>query len=64
MKRRTCLKTMLAAGAGAAGVVAAGPVHPIELHVVLRDERDRYNAGQEGRGFSPAADGRGCHAGL
>ena len=35
MKRRTCLKTMLAAGAGAAGVVAAGPVHPIELHVDL-----------------------------
>ncbi len=33
MKRRTCLKTMLAAGAGAAGVLAAGPEHPIELHV-------------------------------
>ena len=35
MKRRTCLKTLLAAGAGAAGVLAAGPGHPIELHVDL-----------------------------
>ena len=35
MKRRTYLKTMLAAGAGAAGVLAAGPGHPIELHVDL-----------------------------
>jgi len=35
MKRRTCLKTMLAAGTGAAGVLAAGPGHPIELHVDL-----------------------------
>jgi len=35
MKRRTCLKTMLAAGAGAAGLVAAAPEHPIELHVDL-----------------------------
>jgi len=35
MKRRTCLKTMLAAGAGAAGVLAAGPRHPVQLHVDL-----------------------------
>jgi hypothetical protein len=35
MKRRTCLKTMLAAGAGASGVLAAGPGHPIQLHVDL-----------------------------
>src|SRR5208282_2539901 len=35
MKRRTCLQTMLAAGAGAAGVLAAGTAHPIELHVDL-----------------------------
>ena len=35
MKRRTCLKTMLAAGASAAGVLAAGPGHPIQLHVDL-----------------------------
>ena len=35
MKRRTCLKTMFAAGAGAAGVLAASPGHPIQLHVDL-----------------------------
>jgi len=35
MKRRTCLQTMLAAGASAAGVLAVGPAHPIELHVDL-----------------------------
>ncbi|MGA2982840.1 MAG: hypothetical protein ABSG32_03430 [Terriglobia bacterium] len=35
MKRRTCLQTMLAAGAGAAGVMAAGPGNPIQLHVDL-----------------------------
>ena len=35
MKRRTYLKTMLAAGASAAGVLAAGPGHPIQLHVDL-----------------------------
>jgi len=35
MKRRTYLKAMLAAGAGAAGVLAAGPAHPIQLHVDL-----------------------------
>ena len=35
MKRRTCLKTILAAGAGAAGTLAAGPGHPIQLHVDL-----------------------------
>ena len=35
MKRRTCLKTMFAAGAGATGVLAAGSGHPIELHVDL-----------------------------
>jgi hypothetical protein len=33
MKRRTYLKTMLAAGAGAA--VAAAPVRPIQLHLDL-----------------------------
>ncbi len=35
MKRRTCLKTMLAAGTGAAGVLAAVREHPIQLHVDL-----------------------------
>ena len=35
MKRRTCLKAMLAAGASAVGVRAAGPAHPIQLHVDL-----------------------------
>ncbi len=35
MKRRTCLKAMLAAGASAAGVRAAGSAHPIQLHVDL-----------------------------
>jgi hypothetical protein len=35
MKRRTYLKTMVAAGASAAGVLAAGPGHPIQLHVDL-----------------------------
>ena len=35
MKRRTYLKTMLAAGASAAGVLAAEPEHPIQLHVDL-----------------------------
>ena len=35
MKRRTCLKSMLAAGAGAAGALAGGPGYPIELHVDL-----------------------------
>ena len=35
MKRRTCLKTVLAAGAGAVGGLAASPRHPIELHVDL-----------------------------
>jgi len=35
MKRRTCLQTMLAAGASAAGVLAVGPGHPIQLHVDL-----------------------------
>ena len=35
MKRRTYLKTMLAVGASAAGVLAAGPGHPIQLHVDL-----------------------------
>jgi len=35
MKRRTCLKTIVAAGASAAGGLAAGPGHPIELHVDL-----------------------------
>ncbi len=35
MKRRTCLKAMFAAGAGAAGALAAGPGQPIQLHVDL-----------------------------
>jgi hypothetical protein len=35
MTRRTYLKTTLAAGASAAGVLAAGPGHPIQLHVDL-----------------------------
>jgi len=35
MKRRTCLKTMLAAGASAAGAQAVGPGHPLQLHVDL-----------------------------
>ena len=35
MKRRTCLKTILAAGASAPGAQAAGPGHPIQLHVDL-----------------------------
>jgi len=35
MKRRICLKTMLAAGASVAGALAAGPGHPIQLHVDL-----------------------------
>jgi len=35
MNRRTCLKAMLAAGASAAGAQAAGPGHPIQLHVDL-----------------------------
>ena len=35
MKRRTCLKTILAAGGTTAGALAAGPGHPIQLHVDL-----------------------------
>ncbi len=35
MKRRTCLKTMLATGASAAGVLTAESMHPVELHVDL-----------------------------
>jgi hypothetical protein len=35
MKRRTCLKTMFAVGAGATCSLAASPGHPIELHVDL-----------------------------
>jgi hypothetical protein len=35
MKRRTCLKALLAAGATADGVLAAEPRHPIQLHVDL-----------------------------
>jgi heme-degrading monooxygenase HmoA len=35
MKRRTCLKTILTAGASAAGALAAGPGRPIQLHVDL-----------------------------
>ena len=35
MKRRTCLKTILAAGASAAGARATGPGRPIQLHVDL-----------------------------
>ena len=33
MKRRTCLQTMIAAGSSVAGVLAAGPRHPIQLHL-------------------------------
>ena len=33
MKRRTCLQTMIAAGSSVAGVLAAGPGHPIQLHL-------------------------------
>jgi heme-degrading monooxygenase HmoA len=35
MKRRTYLKTMLAANAGAIAAGAAGSAHPIQLHVDL-----------------------------
>ena len=35
MKRRTCLQTMFAAGASAAGALAAGPGCRIQLHVDL-----------------------------
>jgi len=35
MKRRSYLKTMLAVGASAVGVLAASPGHPIQLHVDL-----------------------------
>ena len=38
MQRRTCLKTMLATGAGVAGALGAGAGHPIELHVDLAVE--------------------------
>jgi hypothetical protein len=33
MNRRTCLKTMLAAGTSAPSALAAGPGHPIQLHL-------------------------------
>jgi hypothetical protein len=35
MKRRTCLQTLLAAGASAAGALGAGSGHPIQLYVDL-----------------------------
>jgi hypothetical protein len=35
MKRRICLKTILAAGASAAAALAASPEHPIQLDVDL-----------------------------
>ena len=35
MKRRTCLQAMLAAGAGAAGVLATSTAQSIQLHVDL-----------------------------
>ena len=35
MKRRTCLKTLLTAGAGLASVRGAAPAGPIQLHVDL-----------------------------
>ena len=35
MKRRTCLKTLLAAGAAQAATQAADAAHPIQLHVDL-----------------------------
>src|SRR6266851_4122924 len=43
MKRRTCLKTILAAGASAAGALAAGPRHPIQLHVDLEVDPAKEN---------------------
>lgn len=33
MKRRTCLKTLLAAGASAPGVLGKAPEHPVQLHL-------------------------------
>jgi hypothetical protein len=41
MKRRTCLQTMLAAGAGAAGALGAVTVHTIQLHVDLAVDLDK-----------------------
>jgi hypothetical protein len=41
MKRRTCLKTLLAAGATAAGARAASPEKPIQLHVDLAVDPSR-----------------------
>jgi hypothetical protein len=43
MKRRTCLQTMIAAGAGAAGVLTADPRHPIQLHVDLEVDPAKEN---------------------
>ena len=56
MKRRTCLKTMLA-GAGAAAAHAARPEHPIQLHVDLAVEpaREREMLDNFRTLFRPAA---------
>jgi heme-degrading monooxygenase HmoA len=43
MKRRTCLQTMIAAGAGAAGALTADPRHPIQLHVDLEVDPAKEN---------------------
>lgn len=43
MKRRTCLQTMIAAGAGAAGVLTADPRHTIQLHVDLEVDPAKEN---------------------
>ena len=43
MKRRTCLKTILAAATSAPGAQAAGPGHPIQLHVDLAVDPAKEN---------------------
>lgn len=43
MKRRTCLQTMIAAGAGAAGALTVDPRHPIQLHVDLAVDPAKEN---------------------
>jgi heme-degrading monooxygenase HmoA len=43
MKRRTCLKTILAVGAGAGSSRAAGPEHLIQLHVDLAVDPAKEN---------------------
>ena len=43
--------------------ILAGTLRTVRS-LVLRDEKDRYNAGPEGRGFSPATQWNRFHAGL